>query len=128
MAPSLCADGIRESFPECPFGFCQERAFSLAKIPQLPLQERFKPQSACKSVAYVIWVASTVVRIDRTDTATEVRLRVRGPNLRTADRSDTIPNKLCAVSACYLRRQRPGPGGRAKRRLQTIAVNRELST
>jgi len=31
-------------------GFRPERAFSLAEIPHLPLRERFKPQSARRSV------------------------------------------------------------------------------
>jgi hypothetical protein len=46
-----------------PLGLRPERAFSLAEIPQLPLEERFKSQSACRSVAYGIWVASTPSRV-----------------------------------------------------------------
>ena len=56
----------------------QARNKSFTDLAGFALQERFKPQSACRWVRD-LGCLKTVVRSDRTDTASEVRLRVPGP-------------------------------------------------
>src|SRR3981081_3438341 len=80
--------------PECPSASVRNERSAQPKIPKCRCRNDFRPQPAYRSVAYGIRVASTVVRIDRTDAATEVRLCVHSPNLRTADESLAIRKTL----------------------------------